>query len=80
MADSVPPPESVTSNYFAGVTLRPQHDRLEAGDAELEAGELVRATWFHGIFASIRPIPQVSVTPAKTSPAPTNADNPMNAG
>ena len=26
------------------------------------------------------PMPQVSVIPAKTSPAPTNADRPMNAG
>src|SRR5262249_45537016 len=37
-------------------------------------------TWFHGIRARSIPIPQVSVTPAKTSPAPTKADRPTNAG
>jgi hypothetical protein len=35
---------------------------------------------FHGIRASSRPMPQVSVTPAKISPAPTAADRAKQAG
>jgi hypothetical protein len=35
---------------------------------------------FQGIFASSIPMPHQSVTPAKTSPAPTKADRPKNAG
>jgi hypothetical protein len=31
---------------------------------------------FHGILASIMPMPHVSVRPAKTSPAPTKAERP----
>ena len=36
--------------------------------------------WFHGMRASIIPIPQVSVIPAKTRPEPINAESPTNAG
>jgi hypothetical protein len=35
---------------------------------------------FHGIFANSKPIPQKSVMPAKTSPAPTKAERAMKAG
>ena len=36
--------------------------------------------WFHGIRANIIPIAQVSVIPAKVSPAPTKAARPIQYG
>jgi hypothetical protein len=40
-----------------------------------EAGEMASAlrTWFQDILANIMPIPQASVIPANTAPAPTTA-------
>ena len=52
------------------------HDTPPAAEGVGHVGD----TRFHGIRASTRPMPQVSVTPAKTSPAPTNADRPRNPG
>jgi len=37
-------------------------------------------TRFHGILASRSPMPQVSVTPAKIKPAPTNPDRAIHQG
>lgn len=36
--------------------------------------------WFHGIFASSKPMPQVSVIPENTRPPPTKAGSRRNAG
>ena len=43
-------------------------------------GASASPAWFQGIRARSIPIPQVSVTPAKTRPAPTNAASPRNPG
>jgi hypothetical protein len=59
-------------------------DQIQFRDRfQVHAGQLVphpRVGLFHGILASSSPIPHQSVTPANTSPAATNHDNPMAAG
>lgn len=65
---------------YGGLQYQLQQDALgcvEQLPAEVSA---VVLTWFHGMRARIRAIPQVSVIPANIRPAPTKADSPAKPG
>ncbi len=62
--------------YFAHVGSR----LCLAGSLAHGLPQDVPQSWFHGMRANSMPMPQVSVMPAKTSPAPTNPAKPKNQG
>ncbi len=66
---------------FSGDRAAAAARKSQRPTAGLEVSIVVyEAARFQGIFASSMPIPQVSVIPAKTRPAPTNADSPRKLG
>ncbi len=62
----------------AGHAADNEQFHVQTSCAPQHVGEAA-CTWFHGMRASSKPMPQVSVMPAKTSPAPTKPARPRNA-